>query len=91
MSSGVAHVFRRHLLLILTKRVHAAEGDIGVRDVMLPRRQELEVISLLQDRAVVGRYIQASSRLVVESLRPRGSYAQQSNDILLRPAVCGCT
>lgn len=55
------HVLRRHLLLILTESVKATKRNVGIGDVVLTRREKLEIITLLQDSAIVGRDIQATN------------------------------
>ena len=60
------HVLRRHLNLVLTEREQTPKCDVRVRDVVLPSRQLLQVVSLLQDRAVVRGNVQATQKTVSE-------------------------
>ena len=60
------HVLRRHLDLVLAEREQTTKGDVRVRDVVLPGRQLLQVVSFLQDRAVVRRDVQAIQTMTSE-------------------------
>ena len=64
------HVLRGHLNLVLAEREKTTERDVGRRDEVLAGREQLEVVSLLQDRAVVRRYVQAALT-IPRQLAPR--------------------
>jgi hypothetical protein len=53
-----AHILRRHLELILAKRVKTTKGDVWMSDTMLSGGEQLEIISRLQNRAIVRRNVQ---------------------------------
>ena len=55
------HILRGHLLLVLTKSVKATKRNVGIGDVVLARREKLEIITLLQDSAIIGWDIQTGS------------------------------
>lgn len=57
------HVLCRHLDLVLAEREQAPQSDIRIRDVVLPGGELLQVVSLLQDRAVVRGDIQAMQKI----------------------------
>ena len=53
------HILCWHLKLIFAKRVKTTQGDVRMSDTVLPSREQLEVISRLQNRAIVRRNVQA--------------------------------
>jgi hypothetical protein len=53
-----AHILRRHLELIFTKRVETTQGDVWMSDTVLSGREQFEIISGLQNRAIVRRNVQ---------------------------------
>ena len=55
-----SHVLRGHFELVLAEREHPTQSDVGRRDEMLTRRQQFEVVTLLQDRTVVRGDVQAT-------------------------------
>ena len=54
------HILRRHLQLILTKGEESTERHVRCGDKVLSRRKKLEIVSLLQDGAVVCGNVQAA-------------------------------
>ena len=57
-----SHVLGRHLFLIFSESIHPAEGDIGISDVMLTSWHKLQIVTLLQDSAVVCGDVEAKER-----------------------------
>lgn len=53
-----AHILRRHLKLILAKRVETTQGDVWMSDTVLSGGEQLEIISRLQNCAIVRRDVQ---------------------------------
>lgn len=54
------HVFGGHLDLVLAQGIEPAQRHARIGDNRLSGAQEFEFVTLLQDRAVVCRYIEAS-------------------------------
>ena len=52
------HILRRHLKLVLAKRVETTQGDVWMGDAVLSCGEQLEIISRLQNRAIVRRNVQ---------------------------------
>lgn len=57
------HVLCRHLDLVLAKREQASQRNVRVGDIVLPGGKLLQVVSLLEDCAIVRGNIQAKQRI----------------------------
>lgn len=62
------HVLGRHLQLIFSKSEKPTQCDIRIRDVVLTGREKFEIISTLENSAVVCGNIEAANGDLVNSL-----------------------